>query len=246
MPARPNVASQHALTKTIPSQRGQKMHLNVCWANDDTSCISIYVDHTVPCQHGQNFDRNICWQKPSHSCEDTKCMSPRFNKPIPWKREQKMYLNMRWPNPCPTTEHTKCILTCVDQTQPISAKHKILSTSVHRTPVLPASKRNVYQLLLTKPNRCQREVLTKPNTYASLHALSLLLHCQRTHKMHINLSWQRPIHGSEHIKCNPTLVGQPLNDIKASKCISTCIDESLPLPARKRNASQHVFPRPIP
>ena len=91
-------------SEAICCQRWHKIHLSICWANpsyanDDTKCISIYVDHTVPCQHGQNFDRNICWQKPSHSCEDTKCMSPRFDNPIPCQRGQKMYLNMRWPNP---------------------------------------------------------------------------------------------------------------------------------------------------
>ena len=139
------------ITKCISTCVAQTPQTPICVEQTMTQDVSQYL-LTI-----QSHASNICWQNPSNSCEDTKWMLLRFDKPIPWKRGQKMYLNMRWPNPCPTTEHTNCILTCFDQTQPIS-------TSVHRTPFVPASKLNVYQLVVTKHNRCQREVLTKPNT----------------------------------------------------------------------------------
>ena len=93
-------------SEAICCQRWHKIHLSICWANpsyanDDTKCISIYVDHTVPCQHGQNFDRNIFWKK---------------NPPIPARTQNVCHLVLTIPSH--VSEDRKCISTCVDQTLP--------------------------------------------------------------------------------------------------------------------------------
>ena len=53
MKARTQNAWQHVLTKPLPCQRGQKMHLNMCWRNpslisEDRKCISSCVVQTFP------------------------------------------------------------------------------------------------------------------------------------------------------------------------------------------------------
>ena len=101
MPARPQVAFQHALTKTIPVHRGHKIHLFMWWAkssctNDHTKFIS-----TFPCQQGQKFHRNICRPNPSDASYDTKCISTRFYQAHPMSARTEML--------------TKSTSTCVDK-----------------------------------------------------------------------------------------------------------------------------------
>ena len=55
-------ASQHVLSKPIPSQRGHKMSLNMCWPNTPMPEIT----HNV-----SQLDLN----KPLHAFEDTKCIT---------------------------------------------------------------------------------------------------------------------------------------------------------------------------
>jgi len=44
IPSRTQNASQHVITKSLPYQRGHKMHLNMCWsfpyiASENNKCI---------------------------------------------------------------------------------------------------------------------------------------------------------------------------------------------------------------
>ena len=63
---------------------------------------------------------------------------------------------------------------------------------------MPASTQFAYQLVFTKSNPCQR-----------------------AHKLHLYMSWTKP-----------------LNTCEATSCISTCIDQTQHLPAKTQNAPQ--------
>ena len=91
MPARTHIVSQHVLTKTIPCQRGQKNHRNMCWAN------------------------------PSHSSEDKKCISPRFDKahPMPARTQNVTEIVLTKSIPCQGGK--KCFWICIDQTTSMPA-----------------------------------------------------------------------------------------------------------------------------
>ena len=61
---------------------------------------------------------------------------------------------------------------------------------------------------------------------------------QAMKKMNINLCWPNPSHASEEIKC--------ISNYVDTKFISTCVDQTPPMPARPLNVSQHVLTKPLP
>ena len=179
----------------------------------------------------------MCRPNPSHASEDIKYISTFVDqthpmpartqnasqhvltKPLPWERGHKMYLNLSWPNPSYASEDTKCISTCVDQTLPMSARTQ-----------------NVSQLVLTKHFSCQQRnkmylnfwwpnpSLAARTQNSTQHVLTKPLPCERGHKMYLNLSWPNPSYARED-----------------TKCISTCVDQTLPMSARTQNVSQLVL-----
>ena len=94
----------------------------------------------------------------------------------------------------------------------------------------------VSYLVLTKPIACQREQnfistcveqsLRMPaiTQYAYQLVFNKSNTCQLAHKLHLYMSWTKSLNASE-----------------AKRCISTCIDQNHPMPARTKNASQHVL-----
>ena len=103
---------------------------------------------------------------------------------------------------------------------------KCISTYVDQTPPMPGRTQDASQLVdQTHPmpartqNVCQ-PVLIKP------------ILCKGINKIHLNICWPNPSCASMIIKCILTLVEE--------KCISTCVDQTHPMPSRTQNASQLV------
>ena len=144
MPVRTQNISQLVLTKIIPVQRGDIMHLSMCWqtsmpartqntsqyvltktshASDDRSYIfaCVYQTHPMPTRT-QNVSQQV------------------LTKLITCQRRHKMYPNMCWLNPSNYSDDKRCISTYVDETNSMIAK-----------------KWYVSQILLTTSHLCQRE-----------------------------------------------------------------------------------------
>ena len=147
-----------------------------------------------------------------------------------------MHLNLCWPNFCTsarTLNLTQHVLTI--------EVAKRITTWVHKTPPMLAMKQNVSQLALTKLNdvnedteyfsACDEQTQPMPAMTQNVpqNVLTKLLPFQGRHEMHHNIWW--------------TNLSQSWDD---TKCISTCVDQMRPMPARKQNVSQKVLTKPVP
>ena len=119
---------------------------NPIQASEVTKCISTSIEQNPSYQRGQKMHLYMCWPNPSHASEDTKCIATCVDKtpplpvrktnlsqhvltkPIPWQRECKMHPNMCWPNPSHTSKDTKFISTCGHQNLPCQQGNKYIST----------------------------------------------------------------------------------------------------------------------
>ena len=113
MQARTQTGTQHVLNKHNICQRGQKMHLNMCWptsslAREDIKSIWTCV-YQIQCQRGHKMQHNMCWHTP------------------PMRAMTEMHLNMFWSKLSYVTGDTKFISTCVDQTYPMLARSQNVS-----------------------------------------------------------------------------------------------------------------------
>jgi hypothetical protein len=105
-----------------------------------------------------------------------------LTRTLPCLRQHEMHLNTSCPKPSMPTMTQNVSHHLLTKPSPASEDVKFISTCVDQTNRMPASTQNVYQHVLTK------QLIPARTQYASLHALSLLLQCQRTYKMHINLN----------------------------------------------------------
>jgi hypothetical protein len=149
--------TQKVLTKPIPIQRAQEMHLNMCLLNrshgsEDTKCISnvltkpficsqghkcilTCVGQILPCQRGH---RTFVVQAPSMSArtQNVSQLNP-FNT----SKERNYLLT------CDEQNHTmpasKCISRCIDQSSPKPAKTKCITTCFDK-PILFQRYHKVY------------------------------------------------------------------------------------------------------
>ena len=129
MPAWTQNSSLSVLTKRLPFQRGQIMHLNTCCPNPshaskDKKGISTCVEQTAlrptriqnisqlvliklfPCLGGHKIYLNMCWPNPYHASEDTPY---ELTKAFPCQLGHNLYFNMCWPNPSHDSKNTICI-----------------------------------------------------------------------------------------------------------------------------------------
>ena len=95
---------------------------------------------------------------------------------------------------------------------------KCTSTCVDRTHSMLARTQNASQQVLTKPHICQRE------HKINLNSCPMTVRTQK----YLNICLPNPVHASED-----------------TSTISTCVDESHPMPARPQNVSQLVLTKPI-
>ena len=134
-----------------------------------------------------------------------------FTKPIPCRLAQNMYHNLCWPNPYlrhkiylniwfHASEDKNCTSTCVYQTHSKPARIKQYLNLCCSNLSGPANTQNVSHLVLIEP-----------------------LTCQRRHKMHLNMCWPNPSHGSEE-----------------KEYISTCDYQTVPMTASTQNECEHT------
>ena len=144
MPVRKQNASQLVLTKPLPSQRGQKMQLNMCWRKP------------LSWQRWHKMYLNFCWTNAFHACENTKrfktCdqthpMPARIKnvsqhvltKPTPCQRWQKIFFDLFLSISTHASHDTKCIPTSVEQTPShASEDREFISTCVYQSHPKPA------------------------------------------------------------------------------------------------------------
>ena len=171
------------------------------------------------------------------------------------QRARKMHFNTGWQNHSNASSDIKCISTCVDQ-MPMSTQN----ASLHVLPMHPIPVRtlNVSQNVMTKPLLCQRwhkmHHMCWANAYnaseesqnVSQNVLTKPLQCQRGHKMLLNMCWPNPFHGKVAHKFYLNMrLSSPYSASEDTKCILTCVDQILPMPARTENISQHVFKKSV-
>ena len=100
---------------------------------------------------------------------------------------------------------------------------KFISIWVDKTPPIPAGSKCI-AICVAKTHPMPARI---SNSYQ--HELTGTLPYQRGHKKHLNLFWRNPSFTNED-----------------TKFLSTCLDQTPPLLARKQNVSQHVMYKPIP
>jgi hypothetical protein len=251
------------LTKPLPCLRGLKMILKMCWPspyqpNEDTKsnltmcwpnsldacedkmCILTYDDQTreIPtrtqnvtkivftktllCQRGQNLSLlGLTKQVP---CQWVHNM--HLYMYLPCQRGHKMYLN-----PSNVSKDRKCISACVDQTPTMPARSQKASQHVStKTQTCHQEQRKYLKLCWPNlPHACEETKCistcvdqTPPMQARTQNISQLVLNkpipCQRGHKMYHILSWLNPSHASEE-----------------TKYISTCVNQTLHIPARTQN-----------
>jgi hypothetical protein len=137
-------------------------------------------------------------------------------------------------------EDTKYISACGDQTQPISVGTLNVSQKV-LTKQLPFQGRNEMHLKwpnLSQPwddikciSACVDQMQLMPAWMQNISqkVLTKPVPCQRGREIYLDMCWQNPSHSSEE-----------------TKCISTCVNQTKPMPKRTHNASQHVLTKPHP
>ena len=139
-----------------------------------------------------------------------------------------MHLNMYWLKSSHTNEYTNCISRCVYKKPSNAIKNtKRIWTRTEQTPTMPSRAKCASQIVMIKHIPWQQGHkmylnLCWPNP--SQHVLTKLIQCKRGHKMHLNVYW--PISS---------------NTSEGKKCISPCVDQTLPMLARKQNTYQHVL-----
>ena len=110
---------------------------------------------------------------------------------------------------------------------------------------MPAGEKNESQYLLIKThpmrattqNLSQHKLTTMParTQNVSQHVLTKPLPCQRGHKIYLDVCWQNPFLASKDTKCISTCVDQTLS------MQATTQNASPPMPARKRNVTLNVL-----
>ena len=136
-----------------------------------------------------------------------------------------MHLNMCWPNLSHASKETKCISTCADQTPPMPAKKQNLSQ--YKFKINPFLANEDTNCISTYVDHIHPTKARTPNVSQLVFIKPISL--QRGQKLYFNMSWSNPSHASED-----------------TKCISTCIDKTPPMPARTQYLSQHVLAKPFP
>ena len=163
MLARTDNSSQYVLTVPLSCQRGQKLHLNVCWLNrfhssEEIKWISKCVDQTHPITaRTQNVSQFV------------------MTKTLPWQWGHKMHLNLYWPNPSYAIKDTKCNYTSVYLTPPMPARtQSILNvccpntshaskdtkcnyTSVYLTPPMPVRTQSILNMCLPNSKKASED-----------------------------------------------------------------------------------------
>ena len=124
---------------------------------------------------------------------------------------------------------------------------------------MPARTQNVSQHVLTKSLPCQRGLkMSWPNlpdasedrkwistcgvqTFSMPAKTKIISWCvdQIPTKMYLNMNWPNPSHDREDTKCISHACEKP-------KCIATCVDRTIAMPARTQNVSLHVLTKPYP
>ena len=193
-----------------------------------------------------------------------------LNKPHLCQRGKKMFLtlkcqrwhnpnlNMCWPNAYHAIEDSKWIWTCVDR---FCENTNCISTCVCLTPLMPAWSTNVInkgwpiptlkpQLnmscqnhhVFTMPSRKQNasQLMSTNSSHVCVDTRSVSTSvdpCQPGQNMYLNLCW--PSHSRDVFH---NMSSQASGE---TKCISTCTDQTPPLPARTQNAFQHLLSKPL-
>ena len=134
------------------------------------------------------------------------------NTPMPENASEHVFTKL--PQTCNNTKH---ISTCVDQTYP-----------------RPTKTQNVSQLELIKSLPCHRE----HKMYLKCLLTKVLLWqrgqnvCWRIHS-HANMCWPKPPMTARPESASLHVLTIPFPCQQKKKCISTCVDQSPPMPARK-------------
>ena len=165
-----------------------------------------------PRQREHKMHLNMCWPNPFMPA---RTLDPSLHV---CQRDHKMFLNLCWLKPFYGMEYIKCISTCEDETHPMPARTQKLSHVLTK----PIWCQRVHKMHFKKC--CQELIRWKrglENVY--LNVFSKLMLYLRIHKIHLNTWWSYSSLANED-----------------TKCISTCVDQTPPMRARTKNASQHV------
>ena len=103
---------------------------------------------------------------------------------------------------------------------------------------MQARTQNVSQHVLTRPLPCQCGL----NMF--LNMSDETIPCQRRNIINLKMCWLYLSHAWKNKKCISTCVEQT-NPMPGLTYISTCVEQSPPMPARKRNVSLHVLTKHI-
>ena len=223
---------------------------NLCWLKP------------LPCHPGHKMHLNWCWPNHSHANEDTKYISSCVDQ----FHSSKDSKSISWWIPSQARKDTKYISTFVDHTQSMPTWTQNISQPVKIKPLFKRDLTNcISTIFLPTPLRTQN---------AFQHVLTNPLLCQRGHKMHHNMCSPKPYHASEynistfveqpisckrkhkmHIKSLPSQQGHkkrpnyfwlnPSHVNVDTKCISTCVDQTSSMPARKKNGSPLLLTKPL-
>ena len=161
---------------------------------------------------------NKFWPYPTYASEEINSVDQTHQ--VPARKQNLSQLALTIPIPC-QWEHKMYSIICLPNPSYDTEDKKCIWTCVEKTHPMPARTQNVSQLVLNKAVPCQRGDRVYLN-------LCWPISRQRGHKMYLNLCWPNITHASED-----------------PKCISTCVDQIPPMPARTQNASQHVLTKPL-
>ena len=208
------------------------MYLNMSSPNpflaiEETIWISTCVNQTYPMPARTKMYLNLKWPNPSHVSKATES--------LPLMRRNGLYLNSCWPNPShangiqnatqlvltnvPWQRGQKSISICVDQHGVKMYVNMCWTNSNHASEDAKCNTTCVDQIPLM-PVRTQN---------VSQLEMTKRTPCQRGHKMYHNLCWPIPSHATKIIKC-----------------ISTCVYQTPPMPARIQIVSWHEISIQIP
>ena len=147
-----------------------------------------------------------------------------------YQGEHKMFLNISWPNPSHASEDIRCISTCVIQI----CDTKCISTGVDQTQLMPQNTKNASQHGWSNDSKsistCVDQIPPMPESTQNA----------------LKLCWPNPFHASEQIKKSIKCLPNRPNAIKATKCISTCVDQTPHMSTITQKASQIVLTKHLP
>jgi hypothetical protein len=130
-----------------------------------------------------------------------------------------MYLNVCWRK----RGHKMYVNVCWPNPFHDPEDIKSISTCVDETYPMPARTQNASQNVMTKSMPCKRAHQIYITTCVKVTS------CQQGHKIYLNL-------------CS-TYISHAWED---TKYISTCVEQTPPMPARNQNVTQDVFTKPLP